>query len=326
MEARQLNKDLRGPGWCMLGHALCMTVFPLLALIAVLAIRIWPEISAALSQPELDPLAASERLPELAYRLFEEDGWYETVVSLLNVFDALLSLIPFAIYGARRQVSLSLAPRGVTVKRVLSLIVMVMCVNGLAGFANIPVEWLFNRAGYTILWDFPLGTTQKSQVVMTVYAVLLAPAIEEILFRGYLLGGLRRYGDRFAIISSALLFGLMHGNFSQFLSALCIGLVLGSVRVRSGSLLLCMAAHAGNNLLALGFDLLPDWASLLVMLAMIGLGIPLLRRLLREMGDLPDPAEFQARHLARRLWLNVPMVIYLLIALRQFAAAVLPLG
>lgn len=326
MEARRLNKDLRGPAWCMLGHALCMTVLPLLALIAALMIRIWPELSASFSQAVIDPAAVSEKAQELVLRAVQEGDWYETLVSLLNVGCAILSLIPFAIYGARRQVNLSLAPREVTIKRVLSLIVMAMCVNGLAGFANIPVEWLFNRAGYTILWDFPLGDTATAKTIMTVYAVVLAPVIEEILFRGYLLGGLRRYGDRFAVVSSALLFGLMHGNLSQFLSALCIGLLLGYARVRYGSLLVCMFAHAGNNLLALGLDLLPDWTSLIVMLALIGLGVPLLRRLLREKGELSDPAELQAQRVGRRLWLNVPMVIYLLVALRQFAAAVLPLG
>lgn len=326
MEARRLNKDLRGPGWCMLGHALCMTALPLLALIAALVIRIWPELSASFAQAAIDPAAVSERAQELALRALEEGDWYETLACYLNVGCAILSLIPFTIYGARRQVNLSLAPREVTAGRVCSLIVMAMCVNGLAGFANLPVEWLFNRAGYTILWDFPLGTTQKTQTIMTVYAVILAPVIEEILFRGYLLGGLRRYGDRFAVIVSAVLFALMHGNLSQFLSALCIGLVLGCARVRYGSLLLCMTAHAGNNLLALGLDLLPDWASLVALLAMIGGGIPLLRRFHRETGELSDPAELQVQHIRRRLWLNVPMVIYLLIALRQFAAAVLPLG
>ena len=326
MEARRLNKDLRGPAWCMLGHALCMAVLPMLALIAALTVKIWPELSASFAQAALDPQAISERAQELVVRAASEGSWYETLACALNVLCAILSLIPFAIYGARRQVNLSLAPREVTIKRVLSLIVMVMCVNGLAGFANIPVEWLFNRAGYTILWDFPLGDTATAKTIMTVYAVVLAPVIEEILFRGYLLGGLRRYGNRFAVIASASLFALMHGNLSQFLSALCIGLLLGYARVRYGSLLVCMFAHAGNNLLALGLDLLPDWTSLIALLAMIVLGIPLLRRFRRETGELSDPAEFQAQRVGRRLWLNVPMVIYLLVALWQFAAAVLPLG
>ena len=326
METRRLNKELRGPAWCMLGHTLCMAVLPLLVLFAVLTVRIWPELSASFAQAVIDPQAISEKAQELALRAVQEGDWYETLVSLLNVGCAVLSIIPFAIYGARRQAGLSLAPREVTPRRVLSLIVMAMCVNGLSGFANLPVERLFNRAGYSILRDFPLGTTHWSQVVMTVYAVVLAPVIEEILFRGYLLGGLRRYGDRFAVISSAALFALMHGNLSQFLSALCIGILLGYARVCYGSLFLCMAAHAGNNLLALGFDLLSGWTSLVVMLAMIGLGISLLRHFLKENGELSDPVEIRALRPMRRLWLNVPMIIYLLITLRQIVAAVLPLG
>lgn len=322
MDDRQIKRDLRGPAWCMLGHMLCMGLLPLIVLSVALTIRCWPEIQALLADTVL---VDRTRILQITMDAAQGD-WYETFVSLLNVGCAILSLIPFAIYGARRQVKMSLAPREATAKRVLALIVMAMCVNGLTSIANVPVEWLFNRAGYSILRDFPLGSTPTSQAVMTVYAAVLAPVIEEILFRGYLLGGLRRYGDRFAVISSAALFALMHGNLSQFLSALCIGLLLGYTRVQYGSLLLCILAHAGNNLLALGMSYLSDGAAMLLLLALIALGIPLLRRWLRQGGELSDPASLRAAHPVRRLWLNAPMLVYLLYSLWQIVSAVMVLG
>ena len=47
-------------------------------------------------------------------------------------------------------------------------------------------------------------------------AGLIAPAAEELLFRRLLLRRLRPYGGRFALVASALCFGLFHGNLNQF--------------------------------------------------------------------------------------------------------------
>ena len=64
---------------------------------------------------------------------------------------------------------------------------------------------------------------------MVIYTCLIAPFMEEFIFRGVLLKKARRFGDRTAVVFCAVMFGLMHGNLNQFLYAVVIGLVLGVV-------------------------------------------------------------------------------------------------
>jgi len=75
-----------------------------------------------------------------------------------------------------------------------------------------------------------------------------APILEEILMRGIVLDGmLKNYNPWKAIVWSAVLFGIMHLNPWQFVSAFFIGLVMGYLYWKTKSLLLCIFIHALNN-------------------------------------------------------------------------------
>jgi len=65
-----------------------------------------------------------------------------------------------------------------------------------------------------------------------VYIVLVGPIFEELVFRGAMLGNLRRFGDNFAIIVSSLLFGFYHMTIMQIPFSFIVGLLLGYVTVR----------------------------------------------------------------------------------------------
>ena len=84
------------------------------------------------------------------------------------------------------------------------------------------------------------------RVLMT---CVLAPVCEEVMFRGLLFSRLRPYGDRFAVLATALLFGLFHGNLSQMLYAMAFGLVLGDAAARTGCLWQCILIHSAVNAL-----------------------------------------------------------------------------
>ncbi|MCH5376581.1 MAG: ABC transporter permease subunit [Planctomycetes bacterium] len=79
--------------------------------------------------------------------------------------------------------------------------------------------------------------------------IALAPAIcEELAFRGFVLSGLRHLGSTTAaIVISSLFFGVTHGMLQQSLSAIALGIVLGFIAVRTGSLLPCIAFHFTHN-------------------------------------------------------------------------------
>lgn len=78
--------------------------------------------------------------------------------------------------------------------------------------------------------------------------VVLAPVCEELMFRKLLLDRTAQYGQREALILSALLFALMHGNFSQAFYAFGLGLVLAALYLRTRNILYPILVHAFVNL------------------------------------------------------------------------------
>lgn len=81
-----------------------------------------------------------------------------------------------------------------------------------------------------------------------VAACVLAPVLEEMLFRGVLLRAFLMQHPRWAAISySALFFGVAHLNIYQFALAFLLGLLLGWLFERSRSLIPCIALHAALN-------------------------------------------------------------------------------
>jgi sodium transport system permease protein len=94
---------------------------------------------------------------------------------------------------------------------------------------------------------------EKPPIVGMLLLFALLPAIcEELAFRGVILGGLRKtLGDAGAVLVSAALFGATHTILQQSLAAAPLGIVLGLLALRSGSLLACIAFHATYNALPL---------------------------------------------------------------------------
>ena len=82
------------------------------------------------------------------------------------------------------------------------------------------------------------------------YTCVLAPVTEELLFRGAFQGLMRPCGSAAAIFAPALLFGVLHLDLAQGLTAFACGVFLGWLAERSGSILPGMLLHLVNNALA----------------------------------------------------------------------------
>ena len=117
--------------------------------------------------------------------------------------------------------------------------------------------------GYLLMWCVSIAIEPLAELLpgdqsslggggwLLVSAVMLAPLFEEIIFRGYTAGILRRlYGGMAAWLASALIFGLVHMIPSVALSATFSGLVLGYYYLRYRSLVMVIILHAMNNITA----------------------------------------------------------------------------
>jgi membrane protease YdiL (CAAX protease family) len=88
-------------------------------------------------------------------------------------------------------------------------------------------------------------------VSMWLYVGLVGPICEEVLFRGVLMKELKPLGKNFAIVTSALVFGLFHDDVVQGTFAFLLGLVLGFVAMEY-SLIWSIALHIFNNAILSG--------------------------------------------------------------------------
>lgn len=141
-------------------------------------------------------------------------------------------------------------------------------INGLqllATMVSIPLERLVENMGYSLEEAAAASSGASVTVSMFLYSVLIAPLVEELVFRGAVLRWLEPWGRRFALIASSVLFGLMHANLVQLPVAVACGLLFGYIAQRF-SLRASFAAHAANNLFVELIGLLPDDYDLVWML------------------------------------------------------------
>ena len=127
--------------------------------------------------------------------------------------------------------------------RVLCLCLGTQMVNGLWVTG---LEFLYNLADKSLEPMMEAVSGMSNTFSMFLYVSVFAPLWEEILFRGFVLRTLRPFGKRFAVLGSAFLFGIFHGNLLQTPYAFLMGLLLGYVTVEY-SIWWAIAVHAFNN-------------------------------------------------------------------------------
>ncbi len=85
--------------------------------------------------------------------------------------------------------------------------------------------------------------------IIYIVSVAVIPALcEEVATRGVVMQPLRKYGDRFAIIASSVVFALLHGNLVQAPFALIAGMAMGYLVCFTGSIWPSIIVHMLNNL------------------------------------------------------------------------------
>ncbi len=107
------------------------------------------------------------------------------------------------------------------------------------------------------VWDLAFGTSSVNPVVDAVYemnlgmtvlsTVIVAPIMEELMFRKLMIDRLIPYGQKFAVVVSGISFGLFHGNFFQFFYACMLGMILAYFYSSTGKLRYSIFLHMCLN-------------------------------------------------------------------------------
>ena len=102
--------------------------------------------------------------------------------------------------------------------------------------------------------DMSIPTNVPGVIVFVLGCAVMPALVEEFAFRGVILTSLRKYGNKFAIVSSAILFAIMHGNMIQIPFAFIAGLALGYFMISTGSIWTSVTIHFLNNLISVIFS------------------------------------------------------------------------
>lgn len=180
-----------------------------------------------------------------------------------------LAASPILCYGSRIGVWRLYPVTGTQrppVRVLLYLFSIILILNLLISLCTPAIEHALRLVGIG-LREVTINTA--SSLSLTLYVCIVAPIVEELIYRGVILRKLLPYGTHLAIVLPAVCFALMHHNFYQGLSAVLGGLVYGFVTLRY-SLAASICLHIAKNTISTVLPLLEKggelsaWATLLL--------------------------------------------------------------
>lgn len=154
----------------------------------------------------------------------------EWAVWILTFAPMYLGGMPAAVLILRKIPAEQAEPAKLSAKRFWELMLIGMPImyggNILGNFLS---ALLSDGTAENPLLDYIMG----NPLLTTVFAVIIAPFMEEYIFRKQLIDRLGKYGEKTAILFSALTFGLFHMNLFQFFYAFGLGMLFAYVYTRT---------------------------------------------------------------------------------------------
>ncbi|WP_448975122.1 CPBP family intramembrane glutamic endopeptidase [Oribacterium sp.] len=192
----------------------------------------------------------------------------------------------------------------------------------IGGIINYPIITLFTKLGLNLSFSEEAARGGSlTNAPMLFYTILIAPLMEELVFRGVFYHRFRSYGKYFAAFCTAFFFALMHSNFLQFAPAFSMGIILFFIRDRYG-LPYSILLHFSNNLLAIVVNNLSQGSTLiqgiysLFLLAGLGYGI---YYVVKNRTSLAEDRQYEKEHsLSLKQFFSSPLLwvdIVLMVAL-----------
>ena len=178
------------------------------------------------------------------------DGYalYDAVMKIsaeMTLLSGLLTLAVVAVFYRlrRRELRRELWLRPVGRQVWLTVVGLAMMLYWLVTllFSLLPMEWLESYAEASAPLD-------ETGLMMTLGTVVVAPVVEEVIFRGLVLSRLNRAMPGWpALLLSSAVFGVLHGHPVWALYAGLLGVAFGLVAMRTGSILPTIVMHITFN-------------------------------------------------------------------------------
>ena len=251
---------------------------------------------------------------------FESNGWFRYLliaVSFYLIGFPICCLILKSIPDGPKREEENLTFGGFIKFFLISYFIMVLLNLFTMGFL-----WIVgNFKGSDVVNPLENVISNSSVLATIIFAGILSPIIEEVLFRGVMLNKLRTYGDKIAIITTALLFGLFHENFSQFFYAVGLGMIFAYVTLKTGTIKYSIGLHIMINMMGsvIGTQVLNSTIATMIFGIVVWVfviaGLILFIKDFKKTSLLPGEVTIEKGHILSETWLNVGMIINLIISL-----------
>lgn len=173
--------------------------------------------------------------------------WYVWSINVLAMYVIALPILYLIVRGMRSTV------RTKSKIRASEFFILIAVAEALMMLGNMVGTYLNTLIGAFLgreVTDTTAELIENSPVwLILIVAVIIGPIVEELIFRKLLMDKLGMYGDRIAIIVSAVAFGIFHGNLYQLFYAALLGLLLAYVYSKTSNVLYPIAIHMSVNFL-----------------------------------------------------------------------------
>ena len=174
----------------------------------------------------------------------------------ISVFSAFIPGLFYFLFSGR-SMSETIKTNYVRQKELWALVFVGMAVAMVANTVSDMVQTNFSFFFLQNSVSMSENVSSPLEIVLYIISTAIVPAFaEEFAFRGIFMGTLRKFGDTFAIITSAIVFGAMHGNIAQIPFAFILGLVFAYVDCKTNSIIPSIIIHFINNFYAVMLDIL----------------------------------------------------------------------
>ena len=251
---------------------------------------------------------------------FESNGWFRYLliaVSFYLIGFPICCLILKSIPDGQKREEENLTFGGFIKFFLISYFIMVLLNLFTMGFL-----WIVgNFKGSDVVNPLENVISNSSVLATIIFAGILSPIIEEVLFRGVMLNKLRTYGDKIALITTASLFGLFHENFSQFFYAVGLGMIFAYVTLKTGTIKYSIGIHIMINMMGsvIGTQVLNSTIATMIFGIVVWVfviaGLILFIKDFKKTSLLPGEVTIEKGHILSETWLNVGMIINLIISL-----------
>lgn len=173
--------------------------------------------------------------------------WGQAGLIYFSFFGEILLLIPLLGWMLLRGLSWreTFAIRPASGKMLLLAVALGVLVWFPANAAALPFEWWLSKIGSAP--ELPTPQNAGQALILGITVIVAAPIVEEPMFRGFVLRGWLPVGSGAAVLVSGVLFGMLHGQLAQLVALIIVGVLLGVVALRSGSIFPPMVLHATFN-------------------------------------------------------------------------------